>query len=140
MDGMRAFLRSQGAELDPGASFVIGLDTLGGEEPVLCAEEGAVLTHRYREEDLALVGEGASRAGLVPPARWRIGGWTDPILARFAGLPAVCLLSAGPRGLQNYHLPTDTPDRVDWNCVEQCLDLAAGTLEAVAARGQRVAK
>ncbi len=140
MDGMRAFLRGHGAELDPGATVVVGLDTLGGEEPIVCAAEGAVLTHRYREQDLALVDEGASRAGLDPPARWRIGGWTDPVLARFAGLPAVCLLSAGPRGLQNYHLPTDIPDGVDWDCVERCVRLAAGTLEAFAAQGQRVAK
>jgi hypothetical protein len=31
-------------------------------------------------------------------------------------------------------LPTDTPDRVDWDCVARCVRIAAGTVEEYAAR------
>jgi acetylornithine deacetylase/succinyl-diaminopimelate desuccinylase-like protein len=125
MGGMAAFLRDH--PLDPATSFVLGLDTLGAGRPILARAEGALLAHRYRPGDLALVDAGARRAGRPPPERWRLGGWTDPILARFAGLPAACLLSVGPDGgFSHYHLPSDTPDRVDWASVEACAEIAAG--------------
>jgi hypothetical protein len=64
--------------------------------------------------------------------RWRIGGWTDAILARFAGLPALSLLLIGPDGaFTNYHRLTDTLDRVDWDSVAACLALARGIVERV---------
>lgn len=134
MAGMRAFLREYGTELWPGLTFVLGLDTLGAGTPIACAVEGPILGHRYRREDLALLDEGARRAGLPEPERWRIGGWTDPILARFARLPAASLLSMGPAGIPAYHLPQDVPGNVDWACVERCLALAAGTVDAFAER------
>jgi hypothetical protein len=64
-------------------------------------------------------------AALPPPRRFRIGGWSDPALALFAGLPAVSILSVRGGAFPNYHLLTDTPDRVDWDSVERCTRLAA---------------
>jgi Zn-dependent M28 family amino/carboxypeptidase len=118
MDGMRAWLRAHGAELRDGAGLVLGLDTVGSGTPIVAEAEGAVLTHRYGEAEVALAeAEGA--------ARWRIGGWTDPILARFAGLPAISLLSVGPAGgYTGYHRATDTPDGVDYACVQRCVEIA----------------
>jgi Iap family predicted aminopeptidase len=55
------------------------------------------------------------------------------VLARFAGIPALTLLSVGPDGaFGDYHLPTDTPDRVDWHSVEACVGLAEGIAEVAA--------
>jgi hypothetical protein len=89
---------------------------------------------RYRPEDLEWADRGAERAGLgPPPRRFTIGGWTDPVLALIGGLPAISLLSVSGTGFTDYHLPTDTPDRVNWSCVEQCTRLAAGIAEAWAA-------
>lgn len=116
MGGMAAWLRSGGRRLDPRSTLVLGLDTLGAGEPIVLDSEGPPVPERYREEDVARVGERARR--------FRIGGWTDPILAVFAGLPAISILSVRDGVFTNYHLPTDTPDRVDWDCVERCLALA----------------
>jgi hypothetical protein len=127
MGGMAAFLRGAGAGLDPARTLVLSLDTLGSGTPLVASGEATLLEHRYREEDLALAEAGAARAGVPAPQRWRVGAWTDAILARFAGLPALSLLSVGPDGIYtNWHLPTDTPDRVDWECVEHCTRIAAG--------------
>ncbi|MBI5104693.1 MAG: M28 family peptidase [Solirubrobacterales bacterium] len=133
MGGMAAWLRTpEGRGLDPAATLVLGLDTLGAGTPTVLRGEGVLLEHRYRDEDLALADAGASRAGMAPPQRWRIGGWTDPVLARFAGLPALSLLSIGPKGaFTNYHRATDTPDRVDWGSVDACARLARGIAEEV---------
>jgi len=118
MGGMAAWLESDEAKgLDPARSLVVGLDTVGSGEPVVLAGEAGLWPTRYRHEDVAA----AERLGL---RRWRIGGWTDPALARFAGLPAVSILSVRDGGFPHYHLPGDTPDKVDIGCVERCLEAA----------------
>lgn len=122
MGGMAAWLRT--ARLDPADTLVLGLDTLGAGEPCVVAAEGPPRTVRYRDEDLARVPPGVPRV--------RIGGWTDPVLALFAGLPALSLVSMRDGAFTNYHLPSDTPEHVDWDSVEACLTLAAQTAEAFA--------
>lgn len=133
MGGMRQVLRDH--PLDPARTFVLGLDTVGSGTPVLAATEGGVLPHHYRDEDLALVERGAEVAGVPAPERWRVGAWTDPILARFAGLPSASLLSVGETGTYTqYHRMTDTPEHVDLECVERCAAIAEGTAKAFAGR------
>lgn len=124
MGGMAAWLRDARSELVPARTLVLGLDTLGAGEPMVATAEGPLWRVRYRPDDVALAELAAVRAGLSRPRRFRIGGWTDPVLARLAGLPAISLLSLRGRGFTEYHLPTDTPERVDWESVERCLELA----------------
>ena len=115
MGGMAAWPGWEG--LDPERTLVIGLDTIGSGEPVVLEAEGGLWPVRYREEDVAR----AERAGL---RRWRLGAWTDPVLAAIRGLPALSILSVRDGGFPNYHLPSDTPDNVDIGCVEACVDAA----------------
>ena len=89
---------------------------------------------RYREADVRLVEEGAAMAGEPAPARWRIGAWTDPILAVHRGLPAASLLSMGPGYFPHYHHPTDTAANVDWRSVGSCARIAGGVVAAYARR------
>jgi acetylornithine deacetylase/succinyl-diaminopimelate desuccinylase-like protein len=112
MGGMAAWLESQA--LDPERTLVIGLDTIGSGEPVVLEAEGGLWPVRYRDEDVA-------RAGL---RRWRLGAWTDPALARLAGLRAISIVSVCDGGFPNYHLPSDTPEHVDLACVEACVTAA----------------
>ena len=136
MGGMAAWLRSDEARaLDPQRTLVLGLDTLGAGEPVVLAAEGPPRRQRYRAADLAWADAGAERAGLPRPRRFTIGGWTDPVLALDRGLPAISLLSVRGSGFTNYHLPSDTPERVDWESVDACVALARATAEAWAAAG-----
>jgi hypothetical protein len=103
---------------DPlGEVLVLGLDTLGAGEPVVA--RGESFTGRYREEDVALAGD-------VP--RVVLGAGTDPMVARQAGLPAVSILSWTDGGFTNYHRPTDTADRVSWESVERCVEVADRTI------------
>ena len=133
MGGMAAWLRKQ--SLDPASTLVLGLDTLGAGEPAVLAAEGPPLRQRYRREDLEWADRGASLAGLPRPRRFTIGGWTDPVLALMKGLPAISLVSVCDGGFTNYHLPTDTPARVDWDSVDACVRLAAGIAEEFAGSG-----
>lgn len=135
MGGMAAWLREEGAALDPSRTLVLGLDTLGAGDPVVAGTEGPLLPVRFREQDLAWADAGAAAAGLPAPERARIPGWTDPALALFAGLPTISLLSMRDGLFTEYHLPTDTLERVDWDSVGRCLAIAAGT-GAAWARGE----
>ena len=132
MGGMAEWLRTEGAQLDPATTLVLGLDTLGAGDPIVARAEGSIRPWRYRERDLALAERGAARAGL-PLRRVQLGGWTDPLLAVHAGLPSISLLSALGNRFTNYHQPTDTPDRVNWDSVAACLRVAYGTVEEWAA-------
>jgi hypothetical protein len=138
MGGMAAWMRHEGAQLDPLSTLVVGLDTLGAGEPAVLSGEGPARTERYPEQVLAMADRGAALAGLDPPRRWRIGGWTDPVLALQAGLPALSIVSTRDGGFTNYHLPTDTADRVDWQSVELSVRLAEGTARDFAGTGLRV--
>ena len=130
MGGMAEWLRTEGAALDRDTTLVLGLDTLGAGEPIVARAEGSIVPWRYRDADLAWADRGAERAGVDPPRRVQLGGWTDPLLAVHAGLPTLSLLSATGNRFTNYHQPTDTPDRVDWDSVTACVQLADGIARA----------
>jgi hypothetical protein len=118
MGGMAAWLRGAGRALDAPTTLCIGLDTVGSGEPVVLEAEGGIWPVRYGAAEVA-------RAAAHGLRRWRIGGWTDPALARLAGLRAISILSVRGGGFPEYHLPTDTPDKVDLDCVQRCVDAAA---------------
>lgn len=128
MGGMAAWMREHGRRLDPATTLVLGLDTLGGGEPMVASAEGPLWRVRYRPEDLELADQGARAAGQPLPRRFRVGGYTDPALARIAGLPTVSLLSLRGNGFNDYHLPSDTPEHVDWDSVDKCLEIAEATV------------
>lgn len=130
MGGMGAWMRSEGRGLDPATTLVLGLDTLGGGDPMVATAEGPSWAVRYRAEDLAVADAGAAAAGLPAPRRYRLGGYTDPALARIAGLPAISLLSLRGNAFSDYHLPSDTPANVDWACVDRCVALAEGVVRS----------
>ncbi len=131
MGGMSAFLGSRAETLTSRSTLVLSLDTLGSGTPLVAAAEGAIRTHHYREQDLALADEGAALAGEPAPQRWRIGAWTDPLIALRAGLPSISMLSIGPGYYPHYHHPSDLPEHVDWDCVASCARIAHGTLRAL---------
>jgi Peptidase family M28 len=122
MGGTSAWLRGA-TRLDPGTTLVLGLDTIGSGEPIVLEAEGGMWPVRYRSQDVSRAERAADRAG-VRLRRWRIGGWTDPVLARLAGLPAISLLSVRDGGFPNYHRPSDIPALVDFPCVQACLEAA----------------
>jgi len=134
MGGMAAFLDSRSDILRSGEVFVLGLDTLGAGTPIVCTGEGAMREQRYREGDVVLVEHGARIAAAPVPERWRIGAWTDPILAVHRGIASASLLSMGPGYFPHYHHPTDLPEHVDWESVAACARIAAGTISAFAGR------
>ena len=90
----------------------------------------------YRAEDLVLADKGAEAVGESAPRRFRIGGYTDPALARLAGLPTISLLSLRGNVFNDYHLPSDTPEHVDWDGVDRAREDRRGHRAVPWARGR----
>ncbi len=62
------------------------------------------------------------------------------MLALIAGLPALSIVSVRDGAFTDYHLPTDIPERVDWDSVAACTRLAAGIAEEWDASGRTGAR
>ena len=88
---------------------------------------------RYREEDVALAERAAGRGRAC---RCGAGGSVrgpTPCWPGWAGCRRVSLLSVREGGFPNYHLPADTPERVDCGCLEACVEASIAIARAHAA-------
>ena len=138
MGGMAAWLRAEGTPLDPASTLVLGLDTLGAGEPMVVHRRGPAVARalpRARTSPLVDAAAVAARAS-PPPRRFRIGGWTDPALARARRRcpPSRCSRCAATGSPTTTCRPT-RPTNVDWDSVDACVELA----EAVARASSRPA-
>jgi Zn-dependent M28 family amino/carboxypeptidase len=113
LEGMDAFLRRHGGELDPAQTLVVCLDQLGWDRLVLRDSEGVLRQYRSRPEDLDLVLDAARAAGVRVVVAPRFTAPSDGLAARWAGLPTVFLTSAAANGgYPHYHRPSDIPENV----------------------------
>jgi acetylornithine deacetylase/succinyl-diaminopimelate desuccinylase-like protein len=127
LGGASAWIATHGGELDRASTLVVSLDTLGSGQPAVVGRDGA-LTANYSRETQTWADRGALRAAVEPPRRVDMVAPTDGSPARHAGLHVLSLTSCAPDGTlgPHYHQPTDTPENVDHESVEQCTRLAAG--------------
>ena len=127
MGGAEAWVQAHLHELDRANTLIVSLDSLGSGRPAVVTRESPVLAV-YPAENLEWADRGALRAAVAPPIRTSLTVTTDGIVAHHAGLRTVSLVSVdedmslGP----DYHQPTDLPENVDYDCVEQSTTLAAG--------------
>jgi len=104
---------------------VLNLDTVGSPELGLLEGEGGLWIEDYvgrdwRDEIVAT----AERHGIALERGFRARASTDGIIPSRAGLPTATLISVTPwRALANYHLPTDTPENLDYDTVGEALRL-----------------
>jgi acetylornithine deacetylase/succinyl-diaminopimelate desuccinylase-like protein len=127
LGGAAAWVRAHRAELDGASTLVVSLDTLGSGEPAVVSRDGA-LTANYSHATQAWADRGALRAAVAPPRRIDLVAPTDGSPAYHAGLQVLSLTSCAPDGTlgPHYHLPTDLPENVDWDSVDECTRLAGG--------------
>ncbi len=124
-DGIRGFVARHAGELPPEHTRVLNLDTVGSPELGLLEGEGGLWIEDYvgrdwRDEIVAT----AERHGIALERGFRARASTDGIIPSRAGLPTATLISVTPwRALANYHLPTDTPENLDYDTVGEALRL-----------------
>jgi Peptidase family M28 len=127
--GIRGFARRHFGRLEPDRTWFLTLDTVGSGRLVMLEGEGPVRMHDYGAPFKALVAECARRAGVPVVRGLRSRNSTDGSVPHRHGFPTVTLVSVDDQKLiPHYHLYSDTPENVDYRCVED----AAHLTEAVA--------
>ena len=131
MEGMRAFAGRHFGGLEPERTHVVCLDTVGSPELTLVEAEGMLVMRDYDPAFKDLI-DGCARDADVELRRGlRFSFATDGLIALKAGYTSALLGSVNRyKAPTNYHWPTDTPDRVDYDTVAGAVTLC----EAVSSR------
>jgi len=150
IDGLRVVLASCGAEevlqggiydfvdrhlrpLDPARTSVLNLDTIGSPRLVMLEGEGVLRIEEYPDPSFRdLIADTAAEVGIPLVRGQRARSSTDSVIPSRAGYPTATVTSFEPdtKLLSNYHLPTDTPENLDFATVREAVDLT----EALARR------
>lgn len=134
--GIYAFVDDHLRALDPERTSVLNLDTVGSPELFMIEGEGILVMQDYcapafRDQ----VAAAAARAGVALVRGCRARSSTDSVIPSRAGYPTATLCSWDPatRLLANYHLMTDTPERVDYATIAAAVEVVAALAEDLAA-------
>jgi hypothetical protein len=118
------------SQLDRGRTWLLNFDTVGSPELAMLEGEGPMVMEDYFDRGLRdLCARVAERDGIPMRRGMRARSSTDSVIPSRMGIPTACFASLNRhKGLSNYHLPSDTPDRLHYKTVACAADLA----EAVA--------
>src|SRR5216683_761921 len=135
-EGIRAFAGRYRGTLPADGTWFLNLDTVGSGQLILLEAEGPIRMRPYDREFKDLVADCAAAAGVPLLRGFRSRNSTDGSVPSKRGYRTATVVSIDDRRLlPNYHLDSDVPENVDYNCVA----MAARLAEAVArtlARGQ----
>jgi Peptidase family M28 len=142
IDGLRVLLVSCGAEevlqggihgfaqrhfptLDRDRTWFLNLETLGSPKLIMLEGEGPLVMEDYHDRDFRdLVARVADRADIPLRRGMRSRNSTDAVIPSRAGYPIATLTSMNRyKALSHYHLPSDTPENVDYTTVRQALNV-----------------
>jgi Zn-dependent M28 family amino/carboxypeptidase len=128
--GINSFAKDHFPALDHDSTWFLNLDTVGSPILVMCEGEGPVLMEDYFDRRFRdLVARVADQSGAPLRRGMRARNSTDAVIPSHARYPTAMLTSLNlAKALSNYHLPTDTPDNIDYRTVAHALHVT----EAVA--------
>jgi hypothetical protein len=129
-DGIRAFFDRHGSELRERAVACLNYDTVGSPNLGMLEGEGPLWMEKYKGKWFRdLIERVAREHGIALERGLTARSSTDSVISNRAGLPTTCLVSLTDyRTLANYHLPSDTPENLDYDTVASAASLG----EAVA--------
>jgi Peptidase family M28 len=132
-DGVRAFLARHHHELAPGRTCFVNLDTVGSPHLVMLEGEGPVWMEEYAGPWLRdLISERAAQLDIPLERGFRARASTDSVIPSRAGYPTATLVSLTDwHSLANYHLPTDTPDNLDYATVARATRLVYAVAQSL---------
>jgi acetylornithine deacetylase/succinyl-diaminopimelate desuccinylase-like protein len=130
-DGMKEWGRRHFGSLARATTSFVALETLGSGNLAIAEAEGFLVAHAYDGELKELAARCAADTG-VPVWRGLTNSFmSDAIVPLHAGYPAMLLGALDDTKLPaNYHKPWDTPDRVDYACVERAVELLDALIRA----------
>jgi hypothetical protein len=135
MEGMHRFARRHFPELPVQDTFVLCVDTVGSGKLLVLRGEGMLKLYRYPEPALELMDGLAGRLGIELEPNAFLRNATDGLYALKAGFPSAMLGSVSEHGAPgNYHWPTDTPEKVNYETLADAVRLCTALVHRLAHR------
>ncbi|HEU5159344.1 MAG TPA: M28 family peptidase [Streptosporangiaceae bacterium] len=133
-EGIRGFARRHFGSLPPDRTWFLNLDTVGSGNLVLLDAEGPLRMEPYDRAFGDLVAGRAAELGIPVRRGLRSRNSTDGVVPNRHGYPTACLVSIDDEMLlPHYHLPTDLPEHVDYDCVAAATRLTEAVARSLAA-------
>jgi hypothetical protein len=133
-EGIRAWGRRHFHELPPDSTSFLTIDMVGSPELALIEGEGPIWMEDYDGWLRELVAECAAAEGVRLRRRLRSRTSTDGVIPMRAGYPTALLGSVEPwKAPSNYHWPTDTPDRLDYETLDDAIRLVEALVRRIPA-------
>jgi hypothetical protein len=134
-EGMRGFAARHFPALERERTHVFCLDTVGSPHLLVLEGEGMLRMYDYPPQVRELVQRCADELGIYLFPKLRLRNATDGLVALRAGYRCAAICSVDEfKAPTNYHWPTDTPDRVDYETVDEAARLCLGLTERLAPR------
>src|SRR4051812_47492500 len=132
-EGMQEYGRAHFAALPRESTDVIALECLGSGTVTVAESEGFLVPHHYDAGLKDLATDCARRLGIDVRRGLHIVFASDAQIALHAGYRAMTLGATDELKLPaNYHKPTDTADNLDFDCLDQAVDVLERTVRAIA--------
>jgi Zn-dependent M28 family amino/carboxypeptidase len=138
MEGMQAFGRRHFGALDRERTDMLCLECLGSPTLYVLEGEGMLRMRDYPSGAREALAEAAAAVG-VPVARrlWTVAA-TDALVALRAGYRVATLTAVDDhRFPSNYHWPSDTPENLHWDTVEQAVAVCEAWVRRLARPPER---
>jgi hypothetical protein len=136
-EGMEAFGRRHFPELDPGSTEMLCLECLGGPTLMVIEGEGMLRMRHYPEVMRDALAAAAARAQVPIERGLRTVAATDALVALREGYPVVTLASVDYTKLPlNYHWPSDVPEALHWQTIEDATAVCEEFLRGRAVSGR----
>ncbi len=121
-EGMQAFGERYFPRLPQASTEFVCLECLGGTTLIVLEGEGMLRMRDYPEHMREALGEAADAVGVSITRGLRTVAATDAIIALRAGYSVVTLASVEATKLPlNYHWPTDTPENLHWETIDDAI-------------------
>lgn len=131
MEGMRGFARRHFPELEPAGTEMLCLECLGGPTLVVLEGEGMLRMRDYPVEMRRALAAAAASADVAVKRGLRTVAATDALIALRAGYNVATLASVDYTNFPlNYHWPTDTPEALHWQTIEDAIAVCREFLRA----------
>jgi Zn-dependent M28 family amino/carboxypeptidase len=128
-EGMQSFAERHFDELPRERTFFLAVDTVGSPHLLVLRGEGMLGIREYPPESLELLDGLAAELGIELFPNLRLRNATDGVFPLAAGYQCASLCSCTRlKQPANYHWPTDTADRVDYNTVADALRLSEAVI------------
>lgn len=128
--GINSFAKQHFPTLPQDRTWFLALDTVGSPILAMCEGEGPVVMEDYYDRRFRdLIARVADSSGAPLRRGMRARNSTDAVIPSHARYPTALLVSIDKhKALSNYHLPSDTPENIDYRTVAHALHIT----EAVA--------